>query len=406
MGPFPLYQYLTGWPVMWAASQGWGLEVVRFWGRCSALAVVGLVWLMTRAGWENGERRGNLAGWVGVAAVLTGPLLAYGASTFNELSAAFWVAAVVAVGASRHRIWGSAGIGLVVLLVAGITKEVAGPFLMLLYTAGLWTRREAMKGHLLKFGAVQIIGIGLAFGINAGVNWVRYGSPWNEHYGAYLAATEMRWMWKAEYLGALLFSPNGGLVWFWPLAVGLLVVTGVWGWRAGKRWVVGAGFLVAAGILGGLASWPSPFGWWCWGPRLAIPWVPALVLLAVKGCPAEVERAGKWLLGGVKRRLSVTVGVMLFSIPQGVALMEGGFIQQFFEQPVPGIRDEMSRGEKQHVRISYESWEKKPWLVVRAVRELRVGGWRYWPVGIMAVGMGGLVWWVGGKLDETKADEE
>src|SRR5439155_604708 len=57
-------------------------------------------------------------------------------------------------------------------------------------------------------------------------------------------------------------------------------------------------FVVAFGVLGlvlGLASWWTPFGWTSYGPRLSLPWLLPLVLLALVAYGEE--------LGDLVRRL-------------------------------------------------------------------------------------------------------
>ena len=76
---------------------------------------------------------------------------------------------------------------------------------------------------------------------------------------------------------------------FWPLAFWLLaalVAMPLWRVARGamparEGWPALALLAIVAGLVLGLATWWSPFGWWAWGPRLGLPWVLPLLLLAL-----------------------------------------------------------------------------------------------------------------------------
>ena len=128
----------------------------------------------------------------------------------------------------------------------------------------------------------------LSVAVGAGLNLIRYGTPRNAYYlDPGLRTTSVE---RVLELGAGLFvAPNGGVLLFWPLATLLVAmllaapvvraVRGATSWR--EAWPSAALLLVVAGLTVGLATWWAPFGWWAWGPRLSLPWVLPIVLVAV-----------------------------------------------------------------------------------------------------------------------------
>ena len=88
---------------------------------------------------------------------------------------------------------------------------------------------------------------------------------------------------------ALWLAPNGGVALFWLLAaavaVGLVVLVAT---SLRRRPVSAARILPASALVisllfltGTLASWFAPFGWEAWGPRLMLPALPAIILIAL-----------------------------------------------------------------------------------------------------------------------------
>jgi hypothetical protein len=87
------------------------------------------------------------------------------------------------------------------------------------------------------------------------------------------------------------------------------------------------GSLVALLLLTiGLSGWWAPFGWICWGPRLMLPWIPAVLLILMRSYPGEVEapfRAlSSWLL---------LIGVVLAGFEQWSALTGYSVVHEIFK---------------------------------------------------------------------------
>jgi hypothetical protein len=95
------------------------------------------------------------------------------------------------------------------------------------------------------------------------------------------------------------------------------------GWRSVVPWAV---LGVLAAELAGLALWYSPFGWIGWGPRLTLPLVPPLLVLAV----AFAGNRGAGLLGRLLRGRGIWAA--------GAVLTVAGWTQLAFLDPLPTLR--------------------------------------------------------------------
>ncbi len=94
-------------------------------------------------------------------------------------------------------------------------------------------------------------------------------------------------------------------------------------WRSVVPWAV---LGVLAAELAGLALWYSPFGWIGWGPRLTLPLVPPLLVLAV----AFAGTGGAQLLGRLLRGRGIWLA--------GAAVAVAGVTQLAFLDPQPVLR--------------------------------------------------------------------
>ncbi len=124
----------------------------------------------------------------------------------------------------------------------------------------------------------------LAFGLaaslllNIGHNFFRYGGWTNQ---GYLAPTHLvhDLPTQANFFVAFLFSPNGGLVFFWPIAVCILAYPLTQ--PRSSAWIIPGCWILLFALMLGFSKWADPFGWWCWGPRFLVPWIPVLAFLAL-----------------------------------------------------------------------------------------------------------------------------
>lgn len=433
IGPFPVFQYASGMVGMGLRGLGVPVNLFYFWAACSSLGLLGLVGLMLRRGWEVGAWG---AGCLMAAVVLCGPMVAYGESTFNEVPAAFLTALFVyALTAKKRRmVW----VGLL-FVVAGLTKEIAVPILAVFWVG------------VLGFGWRSLVGLGVASLVamsgHWGFNWFRYGTIFNAHYlGTHHVVPYLSW--RLEQVVGLLVAPNGGVFVFWPaMLVGVGVVvraltagaggtgknqnpkseggskvqtgkiqnesqsegtatdvkSGTQNWRMSARrsaWVVLAAFAV---VVAGLSAWAAPFGWWCWGPRLVMPYVPAMLLVLLSAC-GGAGGASEWVRSKVVGSgLRVVVAAVVAGglvLPHGLEFLDPSYGYKFFEEPEPiwyGGRvvsaedapkmpaaDDRSEEfpARQHFAIRHEAWAKRPLMLWRPLRLLGRPG-EAWPVGVL-----------------------
>jgi hypothetical protein len=288
---FPLLQYLPAGLVFLAGGRTGDALGALVWINLAAwLGTAVLLAVALRKGRGGWAAALALAAWVGSYG------LAYANSSFGEILAGF-LALAFTIGCAREWPWLLVG---AVGLLAGVGKETAPPFLALLGASALlpqWlaargARRVPWRGLL-----ALLVAVGGGVAASAAFNVWRYGRPGNPFLLQELLRAPDAAQWLSAFT-ALWLSPNGGLLLFAPAAVALIGGAGGWAIaRAARRadgWESTApalgGLAVLVGMTVGLAGWYSPFGWWAWGPRLVLPWLPAALYLALSA-PLPWERA-------------------------------------------------------------------------------------------------------------------
>ncbi|WP_375769142.1 hypothetical protein NR798_46995 [Archangium gephyra] len=280
-GKWPLLQY---GPALLVRAAGGSLEDA---GRAlcylSLTAFFGLL-AMT---WRTLAVRSRPVAVAAVLVLASGILFHYATRSFGEMVATFAAAALAAAWLRRGSPW------LVALLAFanGLTKETAFPFIAVLgatcvvvhHVPGQPWREllRAERGRLVGAAAAVL----LAGGLSAAFNLFRFGSPVNTRY-----LQEASWApplgVQLENLVALWVAPNAGLLFYWPFLVLLLAALPLAvarhrrGGTARPSWLPLLGVAALVGLLcAGLSRWWAPFGWWAWGPRLVLPWLPAALLV-------------------------------------------------------------------------------------------------------------------------------
>jgi hypothetical protein len=156
----------------------------------------------------------------------------------------------------------------VALVLAPISKVTAGWILPLAWIL-------ALRGGSYLRATVVVAASGFtAIGLILWFNWAKFDDPF---YMGYDEGQGFTTPWYVGTLG-LLLSPGRGLLIGSPILLAAL-----WGfprlWRMDRLLagllLAGAGFHV---VLHG--SWWVWFGGWCWGPRLAVPIIPLLMIPA------------------------------------------------------------------------------------------------------------------------------
>lgn len=357
---FPPLLYLPALVVQGAGGdQALSLRVIAVLGLASFGLLVALPWLIgRRAGGLHRHRH------LWALLILASPLLPYAGSTWSEVHSAVLLAVAVALVAA------DAPPALVALaaLGAGLSKDTAPPFVIALACAVALAAAKPHRGRGLRRWIpaspsflAAVAGSVAALLVTAAFNVFRYDSPTNV---TYLAETFQvrRPSAVAGQLVAVLVSPNGGLLPFWP-AAGVLVAVAVAGWRtmaASSR----AGLVVAAvatfGFLVSLALWWAPFGWQAWSPRLCLPLVPAVAVAVLVLLPADF-RPGRPLV------LAAAAAVVL-AVPQaGITGRSTGIIR-FMNAPRPACAPGAAV-EADFVRCNLDrAWRQQPGLLVEGLQ--------------------------------------
>ena len=213
VGAWPLVQYLFAVPLA-AAGVGEHASLVTM-AAVSSLAALGMLALVA-----GPARRLLGTRWAVVLGVMlvSGPFLLYGLLPFGEALAAFLALAFVLAACARSPAW-----VFVLAVAAGVTKETAAPFLVVL---GLVCARSAADRWLppRRMVAAVIGGAVAAVALNSLFNVFRFGTPRNLTYTE--PSTRVPGLARrAELALADWFAPNVGVVWFWFLAA--LVVAGI-----------------------------------------------------------------------------------------------------------------------------------------------------------------------------------
>lgn len=318
IGPWPILQYV---PDLLGVAAGMAEG-----GRIRLLALlsgVGVAVALASA-WGALRRIGCAEWrWAFLLVVATGPPLAYGNTTWGEMLGAGLLTLLVATAlVPAHPLFvGLAAFG------GGLTKETGYPFVAALGLVSLLLAR-GRTGHSVRRHVLALFaGLSLALAVSSAFNVLRYGTPKNAYYLDPALRTQGV-DWFLELAAGLFVAPNGGIVFFWPLAslvVALLLsiplfqaVRGVTGWR--ETWVSIAVLGIVGGLVAGLASWWAPFGWWAWGPRLSLPWVFPVLLIALAAF-------GRTLTPLAARALTrVSTLVLTAAIAVAVALPHVGYL--------------------------------------------------------------------------------
>lgn len=252
--------------------------------------------------------------WGFLAVVLSGPLIVYARTTFGEALATALLVCLVAATTLRA----PPQIVALAVLAASLTKETSYPFVAALGVLGLLlaSRRTGrpVRRHLT-WGAA-----GLAVAIVAAslFNLVRFGSPLNTNY----LEPELRTpglLRPLEYSLALLVSPNGGIVVYWLSASALVLAACALplAFRSRLRLDPRPALVLTAIVLGlnlGLATWWDIFGHG-YGPRLTVPWVLPIVLLALVAYGEVLGDLARRLLAPTWRLLLVFAVVFASALP-------------------------------------------------------------------------------------------
>lgn len=254
------------------------------------------------------------------------PLIWYSTASFNEPVAALLTLGLV-VGLLRNA---QKSLIFTLSFFAGITKEVAPPFLVALAVLALLPtfqkdRAQTHHGILTTTAGALLAGVA-----NSAFNWIRFGDLQNAALLDPLLRVQDLGQTLFSFL-AILFSPNGGIFLFWPLAVLPMLVAFFYSPSKIKHYWLGIGIpLTLAALAFGFANWYAPFGWAAWGPRLLLPWVPALAFLAIHQHGERLRKISATVFQRAWASTWLSLFVLAFALPQFLAPFGRDRLDAFF----------------------------------------------------------------------------
>jgi hypothetical protein len=322
-GKFAPFQLLVAMPARWLGGSEEGVGALL--AHLSTAAYLGLLWIS----WRVLVKRSRVVAWSWLLVATSGLLLHYATHSFAEMPAAFLATAFVASWLEGRTL----PVGLTALLAA-LTKEPAAPFLLLLGLTSAAARHPPdraprtlwrLEGARFRWA---LCGLVLAVFLNAALDVFRFGKPFSPVYLA-MAHLGPDTLTRARIFVALWISPNGGWLFFWPAFVAALAGAGVAlrryrierGWR---DWVpLGGATLLLLLQTAFLSGWWAPFGWWAWGQRLMLPWLPPVLLVIAFAYANELDALIRDSLTTPLRVGLVAALAILLALPHVASVFRG-----------------------------------------------------------------------------------
>ena len=269
--------------------------------------------------------------WAFLIAVLSSPLIWYARTTAGEaLATGLLVAFVAATVVPAPPIAvGLAAVG------ACWTKETSYPFVAALGLLGLVLARRRTGLPIRRHLAWGAAGMGVAIVAASWFNVVRFGSVFNPNVSESQLHTPGLAR-KLEYALAVVAAPNGGVVVFLPVASLLVLAACVLALRGRRTLDVRPAVVLVAVIVVlsvGLGSWWTPFGWFGYGPRLALPWVLPILLLALIAYGDALRQPARRALTPAWRAVAIFAVVLAATLPHIGQLWRPNAIGRFFLLP-------------------------------------------------------------------------
>jgi hypothetical protein len=325
-GQFPLYQLIPAFLLGILGINAGAIAHVF----CYLSFTLFVAWFFVFR-WALSGRQAQL--WSLAALVLTsGYDIRYSNSTFGEVLAASLVLGMVA-GCLRGKTLLTAAC----LFGTILTKDTALPFAALLL-ASAWVLAPAKAGKPAAL-PVLIAGV-LGFALVLAFNDFRYGSFFNQHYlQPQFIVKDVRT--QASFFAAIWFSPSGGLVFFWTSFVATLLSASFLVFRRASEAKLRALALLGVwsvlfGLTLGFSKWWAPLGWYSWGPRLMLPWLPASLLLSIYAAAPDFER---WVRRIAEKGLvfwPLTLGLAVTAFPHARVLLRYQWVNRIIESnPCP-----------------------------------------------------------------------
>jgi hypothetical protein len=340
-GPFPLLQYVPALFLnLLGFSESANLHGLAYLSFVAFIASALLIFLTLK------RKASTSQAVAGALIVLSGPLLWYSHSTYGELVAAFLILAFTAACLLRAR----NGIIITLFILAGATKETALPFLLLTGLLCLLPLVVAARGELRGRIYGLLAGAMLSMIVTVAFNYFRYATYYNRNYFTELAIVPTFRLQLSFFLG-IWFSPNGGLVFFWPSfallyfsLVGILFFRSVQREPARQPEEPGRGLIFYLPIItvslilftlsAGFSRWYTPLGGAAWGPRYMLPWIPALSLLLLYFYQRQVNAFLSLVFSNPFGLGLGCAALIVASLPQFMVLFDSSMLGNVFA-PTP-----------------------------------------------------------------------
>jgi hypothetical protein len=340
--------------------------------------------------------------WGFLFVVLSGPFIAYARTTVGEVFAAGLLVCLVAATVLQ------APPALVALAAFGacLTKETSYPFVIALGFLGLVLARRRTGRRIRPHVIGGIAGTAVAILLASLLNIVRFGSVLNTNYLDSHFRTPGIGR-PLEYVAALLVSPSGGIFVFWLSASVLVSAACLLPFlsRSQRRLDARPALVLIAicvGIVLGLASWWTPFGWTSYGPRLSLPWLLPLVLMSLVAYGDSLALLTARLLAPTWRLLAIFVGVFALTLPHVGEMWRPNATAGFFAQ-VANCQSPWNGGIARWHSCQHKLlWVERP-QPLYALHGLRTTGGALTSVAVALGLFGSLVLLRGGLAEERTA---
>jgi hypothetical protein len=309
-------------------------SAVRWLVGCNLAAFAGLV----ARGYRSLRGQSSRVAALFVFVLFSSPLLWYAHSSFGEMLAAFFTLSFAAdcrEEAPRGRIFADG-------LLAGISKETAFPFVLLLGVATTFAdpARRTDRSFVIGRGRLLVLLAAATATINGAFNYLRYRSAFNPVLMDPLLQVHTARDQVSFFFG-LWSSPNGGILFFWPSFCLLFVLAAIAARRSFRAAAGREGRLAAAipilgaslsllGLTLGFSRWVFPMGWYSWGPRFLMPWIPSIAWLLCRAYHRPLDDLLGRLNRPAWRATAIGAALTVVSVPHFAVLFRPSMLIGFF----------------------------------------------------------------------------
>ena len=321
---FPLFQFIPAVMLELNGAARDAIPMYLAWLNWAAFAAT------TALLWSSLKRQISSAVAVfALLVLLTSPLLPYTVETFNEPAAAFLTLAFsVAVVSGHHP-----RLVFVLGILTALTKEIAAPFLVVIGVLGLFRRHHPPASRWQHISMLVLMAV-IGTAINSAFNYFRYDSVFNTQTVAREFRVDALDQLALNFAGIWL-SPNGGVITFWFSFLSILFVVLLAAFAIGERgqadpWPARLLAMLLLGLTLGFSSWYAPHGWVAWGPRLLLPWLPAVLYLICYFYPAHIDRQIAFMTANIWRVSVVIVVLAASALPSFVETVDPRVLTALF----------------------------------------------------------------------------